>query len=334
MLEQRVAIGVAVELVGSEGPKGPPFGESTFLNRLYNLHRAIGGVGIVKAFREARLMLGEPERNDADVEDSRPRVSPPERLAQHFPIVLVGHENDLRVEFDAGGEQAVEYLDAMGGVLADDAAADLGVRGVQRHAQGADMLLDNARFVFGGEVRESDERSREEAQTEVVVAQREGRPHVVGELAHEAEDAGVAALLHAVEHHAVELEAPVLALVAEKVDLPRLAVEVDVSHRNLVFGRKPAPVDQVAHRLAVDRGDEAAGFESCVVGRAFGGNERNFGAGRELFTRTRTCRARIARCFAIDVFRGVYRHPRIPFPLCRKTPGPRAPDVFPEAACS
>ena len=230
----------------------------------------------------------------------------------------------MRVEFDAGGEQTVEYLDAMGGVLADDAAADLGVRGVQRHAQGADMLLDDARLVFGGEVREGDERAREEAQTEVVV----------GQLAHEAEDAGVAALLHTVEHHAVELEAPVLALVAEKVDLPRLAVEVDVSHRNLVFGGKPTPVDQVAHRLAVDRGDEAAGFESCVVGRAFGGNERNFGAGRELFARTRTCRARIARSFAIDIFRGVYRHARIPFPLCRKTPGPRAPDAFPEAACS
>ena len=68
----------------------------------------------------------------------------------------------------------------MGGVLADDAAADLGVRGVQRHAQGADMLLDDARLVFGGEVRESDERAREEAQTEVVAAQREGRPHVIG----------------------------------------------------------------------------------------------------------------------------------------------------------
>ena len=176
------------------------------------------------------------------------------------------------------------------------------------------MLLDDARLVFGGEVREGDERAREEAQTEVVVAQREGRPHVVGELAHEAEDAGVAALLHAVEHHAVELEAPVLALVAEKVDLPRLAVEVDVSHRDLVFGGKPAPIDQVAHRLAVDRGDEAARFESCVVGRAFGGNVRNFGAGRELFARTRTCRARIARSFAIDIFRGVYRHPRASFP--------------------
>ena len=334
MLEQRVTIGVAVELVGSEGPKGPPLGKGAFLNRLYNLHRAIGGVGIVEAFREARLMLGEPERNDANVEDPRPRVSPLERLAQHLPVVLVGHEDDLRMELDASGEKAVEHFDAVGGVLADDAAADLGVRSVQRHAQRADVLLDNTRLVFGGEVREGDERSREEAQTEVVVAQREGRPHVVGELAHEAEDAGVAALFHAVEHHTVELEAPVFALVAEKVDLPRLAVEVDVSHRDLVFGGKPAPIDQVAHRLAVDRGDEAAGFEPCVVGRAFGGNERNFGAGRELFARTRTCRARIARSFAIDIFRGVYRHPRIPFPLCRKTPGPRAPDAFPEAACS
>ena len=331
MLEQGVAIGIAVELVGGMGPKGPTFGQRAFLNRLYDLHRAIGGVGVVEAFRKARLVLGEPERDDADIENPRPRVSPLERLAQHFPVVLVGHENDLRVELDAGGKQAVEYLDAMGGVLADDAAAHLGVRGVQRHAQRADALLDDARLVFSGEVREGDERARKEAQAEIVVAQREGCPHVVGKLAHEAEGAGIAALLHAVEHHAFKLEAPVLALVAEKVDLPSLAVEVDVSHRDLVFGGKPTPIDQVAHRLAVDRGDEAAGFESCVVGRAFGGNVRNFGAGRELFASTRTCRARIARSFAIDVFRGVYRHPRIPFPCSRKE---RAFDAFPEAACS
>ena len=316
------------------GPKGPAFDQRAFLNRLYDLHRAIGGVGVVEAFRKARLVLGEPERDDADIENPRPRIGPLERLAQHFPVVLVGHEDDLRVKLDASGEQAVEHLDAMGGVLADDAAADLGVRGVQRHAQGADALLDDARLVFGGKVREGDERAREEAQAEVVVAQREGRPHVVGELAHEAEDAGVTALLHPVEHHAFKLESPVLALVAEKFDLPHLAVEVDVPHRDLVFGGKPAPIDQVAHGLAVDRGDEAAGFESCVVGRAFGGNVRDFGAGRELFARTRTCRAHIARSFAIDVFRGVYRHPRVPFPLCRKTPGPRVPDAFPEAACS
>ena len=104
MLEQRVAVGVAVELVGGMGPKGPTFGQRTFLNRLYDFHRAIGGVGVVKAFRKARLVLGEPERNDADIENPRPRVGPLERLAQHFPVVLVGHENDLRVELDAGGE--------------------------------------------------------------------------------------------------------------------------------------------------------------------------------------------------------------------------------------
>ena len=129
-------------------------------------------------------------------------------------------------------------------------------------------------------------------ETEVVVAQRERRPHVVGELAHEAEDAGVAALLHAVEHHAVELEAPVLALVADKVDLPRLAVEVDVSHRNLVFGRKPAPVDQVAHRLAVDRGDEAAGFEALRRRQGFRGQRTQFRRGAGSFLRAREPAAR------------------------------------------
>ena len=240
-------------------------------------------------------MLGEPERNDADVEDPRPRVSPPERLAQHFPIVLVGHENDLRVEFDAGGEQTVEYLDAMGGVLADDAAADLGVRGVQRHAQRADMLLDDARLVFGGEVREGDERAREEAQTEVVVAQREGRPHVIGELAHEAEDAGVAALLHAVEHHAGKFEAPIFTFAAFKLHFASFAVGVDVAERDEIVGGKPAPVDHVAHGLTVHAGDDAAWRESGVVGGAFGQHVLDDGARRLGRTTTATLLRRLNR---------------------------------------
>ena len=63
----------------------------------------------------------------------------------------------------------------------------------------------------------------------VTNVQRERGPHVARQLAHEAERAGVAALLDAVEHDALELEAPVLAALALELHDARLAVEVDVA---------------------------------------------------------------------------------------------------------
>lgn len=83
------------------------------------------------------------------------------------------------------------------------------------------------------------------------------------------QDAGVAALLDAVEHHARKLEAPLLAFVALKLHLAGVAVGVDVSEGDHVVGGKPAPVDHVAHGLAVHAGDDAARGEARVVQQGF-----------------------------------------------------------------
>ena len=66
-------------------------------------------------------------------------------------------------------------------------------------------------------------------QAKIVVAQGERGAHIVGQLAHEAERAGVVALPHAVEHDAFELEAPVLALLALQFHDALVAVEIDVA---------------------------------------------------------------------------------------------------------
>ena len=67
------------------------------------------------------------------------------------------------MELDAGGKQAVHHVDAVLGMPADDATANLGVGRMQGNAQRADVLLDNARLVLGRQVGERDERSRQEA---------------------------------------------------------------------------------------------------------------------------------------------------------------------------
>ena len=145
-----------------------------------------------------------------------------------------------------------------------------GLDACRGNAQRADALLDDARLVLGRQVGERNERSRQEAEAEVVVAQGQRRAHVVGQLAHEAEDAGVAALLDAVEHHAGELEAPLLALIALKLHLAGIAVGVCVTEGDHVVGGKPAPVDHVAHGLTINAGDDATRREARVVGGAFG----------------------------------------------------------------
>ena len=104
-------------------------------------------------------------------------------------------------------------------------------------------------------------------------------------------------MLDAVEHHAGELEAPLLAFVAFKLHLAGIAVGVDVSEGDHVVGGKPAPVDHVAYGLAVHTGDDAARREARVVGRAFGQNGFDDGLGGSGARRLRppaTC----AACFA------------------------------------
>ena len=313
VLQQLVAVGVAVELVGGEGPQMTAFGKGTLLSRHDGIHGGTGGNRVVEAFREARLMLGEPQRHDADVQDTRARVRPIERLAKRVAVVLVGHEHDLGVELDAGGKQAVHHLDAVLGVAADDAAANLGVGCVQGNAQRADVLLDDARLVGGRQVGERDERSRQKAEAEVVVAQGQRGTHVVGQLSHEAEDAGVAALLDAVEHHAGELEAPLLALVALKLHLAGVSVGVDVAEGDHVVGGKPAPVDHVAHGLAVHAGDDAARREARVVGRAFG--QHGFDDGLRRLGSTAFAAARGLRSLLRHILRRINAHVNTAFPL-------------------
>ncbi len=159
---------------------------------------------------------------------------------------------------------------------------------MQAHPQRADVLLDDAGLVFGPQVRERDEGARQKAQAEVVVAQHERGAHALGQLAHEAEHAGVAAELHLIEEHAVELEAPALPRLALQFHFARFAILVDVANRYGILGREPPPIDDVAHRLAVHGREVAAGREARVVGgalRLHGGDGRHGtvpGCGRRL----------------------------------------------------
>jgi len=90
------------------------------------------------------------------------------------------------------------------------------------------------------------------------------------QLPHEAERAGVAAKLHAIEQHAFEGEAPVLPLLALELDHAALSVKVDVAHLDDVAIGQPPPIDDVAQGVPVDARQIAAGLEPRVVSRRRG----------------------------------------------------------------
>ena len=254
-------------------------------------------------------MAGVSQRDDADVEDSRALPRPCEGPLEDGAVVGAGDKHDLGVRLDPRGQQAIQRIEPMLGMLADEGAAHVGIRRVQRHAQRGDALLDDAALIVRLEIGERHERPRQKAQAEIVIAQRERGPHARGQLAHETERAGVAALAHAVEDDAVEAEPPCLALLAHELDLTRFAVEVDVAHRDGVVGRQPAPIDEVAQGASVDRRDAAAGLEPRIVGgaqRLDGDDQRPDAAGGAITMRRAALPGSGSRCD--DVLRRVRCH--------------------------
>ena len=202
------------------------------------------------------------------------------------------------MHLDAGFEQPIERRYAMGGMTPDESAARLLVVGMKRHAQRADMLLDDARLVFGTQVRESDERARQKAQAEIIVAQRERRTHAGGQLPHEAERACIAALLDLVEHDPGKRQTPIFSFVASHIDNPLVAVEITIAQGHLVAVGEPTPIDDVAYREPIDRKHGATGLEADVVSWAFRCDGRD--------DRSALPRARPRRT-SHDVGRRVYR---------------------------
>ena len=138
------------------------------------------------------------------------------------------------------------------GMLSQQTLANLWIACLKRHAQRGDPLLDDARLVLGGEVRQRHERAHEEAQPEIVITDEKRGAQSARQHAHEAERARITALLHPVEDEPLEFETPVLTWLSPEFDLPLVSIEVDISNRDAFTVRKPPPVDDVAQGLPID----------------------------------------------------------------------------------
>ena len=163
-------------------------------------------------------------------------------------------------------------------MLSDHFAAHLGRNAVQREAQRRNMALDDFFKIVLRQIRERDEVALQKTQTPIVVAQHERSARIFRELAHEAEHAGIAACFNLIEHGAVKFDAPIFALVAEKVDLARLAVGIDVRNGDFLAIGIPPPVEHIAQGVSVDGKNTAARREARVVERRTLGNADDFTA--------------------------------------------------------
>ena len=248
------------------------------LHRLHGIDHIKCGIDVVVALLERALVLGIPKRHNADIQNPRMHIGPSERFLQFEAIVITWSEHNLSIELDARIEQPLEHLNAMRRMLSDHFTAHLGRDAVQRKAQRRDMALDDFLKIVFSQIRERDKIALQKAQAPIVIAQHERSARVFGELAHEAEHAGIAARFDFIEYGAVEFDAPIFALIAEEVDLARLAVGVDIRNGDFLAIGIPPPIEHIAQGVSVDGKNTTARREARVVERRAFGNADDFAA--------------------------------------------------------
>ena len=217
------------------------------------------------------LVLGKTKWHDTQARDLLVILAVAQGLLQLLAIVHAGAQNDLRVNFDAGGHDGLEHVHATLGVAAHHAAADVRAHGVDRHVHGAHVAVDDVLHVLVGEICERDKVALQKAQAVVVVADIERGTAALGKHGHKAEHAGVYAGTHAIEDGSIELQAPVLA--REAVELHRgdgiIARVENLKVDGVVVGL-PEPHDHVGERLAVDREHAHARLDAHIPCGRFG----------------------------------------------------------------
>ncbi len=258
--------GSEIELVGEVHARLSVCATLRLLERRDLLDHRACGVGRVERGVVARLMLGEPERHDADREDFVVGKQMRERVVENRAVVCAGYQHDLRVDGDARVEQLHEHLTAARGVAPDERTAHVLIPRVDRDVQRREVLLDDAVDVLVGEVRERDEVPLQKREAVVVVAEVERRTHVLGEHRHEAEGAGVLADVDLVEEDVCEVDTPAFREVALEHDVARVSLGVDDLQLDHVLVGEPLPVDDIEQLDPVGRDDHVAGNESAALG--------------------------------------------------------------------
>ena len=178
-----------------------------------------------------------------------------------------GHHR-LGVDIDAARQQVVELAkDVAFAGIAHHPDAGLGLRGVDRHVDGAQALAHDAvqlRIVAAGKGREV---AVEEGQADVLILQVERFPEALGHLVHEAEHAVLLADFHLVLG---QVHPDALAAVLHE-GLEGAAIRPLQGEFSLVLpGDEELVVQLVQHRLAVDLQQRVARPDPSLLGQATG----------------------------------------------------------------
>ena len=184
-----------------------------------------------------------------------------EGVFEFLAVVDAGTDHDLRVDLDAGAQELAQPAQARGPPgIAQHIGPQLRIRGVDRHVQRRELLVDHALQVELGEAGEGGVVAVEEGQAKVVVLDVEGAAEPLGQLVDEAEGAVVVAGADAVEDGRIDRDAQGLTLGLGDGDLVAQGSALSLEHQGhlggvdqlLVFDDVGgfAPVDR--HQLVTD----------------------------------------------------------------------------------
>ena len=203
-------------------------------------------------------------------------LDPRERAHELCSVVHAGDDDDLDVHFETRIEDGLEHLHAPCRVLSHEALAYVRAHRMQGDMQGREMAFDDAGKLVVIHVGQGHEVTLEKREAIVVIAQVQGRTHVLRQHGHEAEDAGITAGDDAIEDAVIENDAPILPqLTIDVGEAPILERQLDVVAIGL-----PAPLDEVTQRHVLDMRDDHAARKPRPIGRR---------------TRLDTCDARTTR---------------------------------------
>ena len=174
----------------------------------------------VQPHRRLGVELRQAQRDDGHRRQVGEAVEDPgHRVVEHGAVVDAGTHDDLTTHLDPVVEQRPQPAQAHPAPrVAQHAAADLGIGGVDAHVERRQPLGHDPLEVGLGEAGQRREVAVQEAQPVVVVLEVEAPAHPLRQLVDEAELAVVVARADPVEHRALHLDAERLAVALRDVD--------------------------------------------------------------------------------------------------------------------
>ena len=218
-------------------------------------------------------MSGEPHRHQRDalhLGGVFPQI--PQAAAKLLAVIEPRTDNDLGVDADMMGCQLRDILEhlAAAGVF-HQLDPQLGVGGVNRNIDGADVHFDDAGNILITHVGEGDIAAEQKAHAAVVIFEVEGFPHTLGKLIDKAEHAFIGAVVLPIHEIIGKFQTQLVIFRLFNVEGEELVLPLHLDGEGGV-DHVEAVIQHVANDIAVDGEEPVAGMDTGFCRGGMGGN--------------------------------------------------------------